>query len=133
MKNTRRILIALLLTCILLAGFIGCKGGSGSKFKISYVGAGNVFGAGMFINGTYQDKEYRIPLDSFRGYSVSGFSFPDPGSVSITGTSDGRFAFPEGIILELKDDSGTPRSVELGEGVTFDAVLDGDTLTLILP
>ena len=132
MKNKRRILFALLLTCILLVSFFGCKGG-GNKFKVSYVGAGNIFGAGMFINGTYQYKEYRSPVNSFQGYNVTKVSFPDTKNVSITGTPDGRYAFPGGIIIELTDDSGATRSVELGEGVSFDAVLDGDTVTLILP
>ena len=132
MKTMRKAAALLLLAALLCTLLAGC-GNAKKKFKVSFVGVTSLTGGSKYIQGTCDKKTYKLSLSCFEGYTPVELSFDDPSNVKMTGTSNGGMRFADPVNLILKDGSGNTRTVRLEEGVTFDAVADGDSLKLILP
>ena len=129
MKSFRRILIFLVAAAMLAAMPIGCGGG---KFKVEHVLMNSILGGGYLIEGTYQGKSYRLPLNSFKDCTPTDFSFESQ-QVTLSATSGGYLSMSSGINLNLTDSNGESHTVFIGEGASFDVVKEGDTLKLLLP
>ena len=132
MKTMRKAAALLLLAALLCTLLAGC-GNAKKTFKVSFVGVTSLTGGSKYIQGTCDKKKYKLSLSCFEGYTPVELSFDDPSNVKMTGTSNGGMRFADPVNLILKDGSGNTRTVRLEEGVTFDAVADGDSLKLILP
>ena len=132
MKTMRKAAALLLLAALLCTLLAGC-GNAKKTFKVSFVGVTSLTGGSKYIQGTCGGKTYKLSLSCFEGYTPVELSFDDPSNVKMTGTSNGGMRFADPVNLILKDGSGNTRTVRLEEGVTFDAVADGDSLKLILP
>jgi hypothetical protein len=129
MKSLRKILILIVIAAMLVPLLVGC---GSKKFKVEHVLMNSIMGGGYLIEGTYQGKTYRLPLNSFEGYKATDLSFAS-NQVTLTGTSGGYLNVSDGINLNLTDEAGEKRTVFIGEGETFDVIADGDTLKLLLP
>lgn len=129
MKLLRKILILIVIAAMLVPLLVGC---GSKKFKVEHVLMNSIMGGGYLIEGTYQGKTYRLPLNSFEGYKATDLSFAS-NQVTLTGTSGGYLNVSDGINLNLTDEAGEKRTVFIGEGETFDVIADGDTLKLLLP
>ncbi len=129
MKSLRKILILIVIAAMLVPLLVGC---GSKKFKVEHVLMNSIMGGGYLIEGTYQGKTYRLPLNSFEGYKATDLSFAS-NQVTLTGTSGGYLNVSDGINLNLTDEAGEKRTVFIGEGETFDVIADGGTLKLLLP
>lgn len=129
MKSLRKILILIVIAAMLVPLLVGC---GSKKFKVEHVLMNSIMGGGYLIEGTYQGKTYRLPLNSFEGYKATDLSFAS-NQVTLTGTGGGYLNVSDGINLNLTDEAGEKRTVFIGEGETFDVIADGDTLKLLLP
>lgn len=129
MKSLRKILILIVIAAMLVPLLVGC---GSKKFKVEHVLMNSIMGGGYLIEGTYQGKTYRLPLNSFEGYKATDLSFASD-QVTLSATSGGYLTVSDGINLNLTDEAGEKRTVFIGEGETFDIIADGDTLKLLLP
>ncbi len=129
MKSLRKVLILIVIAAMLVPLLVGC---GSKKFKVEHVLMNSIMGGGYLIEGTYQGKTYRLPLNSFEGYKATDLSFASD-QVTLTGTSGGYLSVSDGINLNLTNEAGEKRTVFIGEGETFDVVADGDSLKLLLP
>ena len=129
MKSLRKVLILIVIAAMLVPLLVGC---GSKKFKVEHVLMNSIMGGGYLIEGTYQGKTYRLPLNSFEGYKATDLSFASD-QVTLTGTSGGYLSVSDGINLNLTNEAGEKRTVFIGEGETFAVVADGDSLKLLLP
>ena len=129
MKPCRKALILLVVAVMLVPLLVGC---GSKKFKVEHVLMNSIMGGGYLIEGTYQGKSYRLPLNSFEGCKATDLSFASQ-QVTLSATSGGYLTVSDGINLNLTDDAGEKHTVFIGEGAEFDVVTDGDTLKLVLP
>ncbi len=130
MKRLRKALVLLIAAILLAALMFGC--GGSKKFKVEHVLMSSILGGGYLIEGTYQGKTYRLPLNSFQDCKATDLSFASQ-EVTLTGTGGGYLSMDGGINLNLTDSNGETHTVYIGEGATFDAVMEGDTIKLLLP
>lgn len=129
MKTIRKTWILLIAAILLAALLLGC---GGKKFKVEHVLMSSILGGGYLIEGTYQGKTYKLPLNSFQDCKATDLSFASE-QVTLSGTGGGYLSMDGGINLNLTDSNGETHTVFIGEGATFDAVEDGDSLKLLLP
>ena len=129
MKPFRKALILLVVAVMLVPLLVGC---GSKKFKVEHVLMNSIMGGGYLIEGMYQGKSYRLPLNSFEGCKATDLSFASQ-QVTLSATSGGYLTVSDGINLNLTDDAGEKHTVFIGEGAEFDVVTDGDTLKLVLP